>query len=698
MTQEVRRTIQVGQSLYGYQEGQSLLASSETLPRTAESTIFDLSDLSGPQLVAGFEEYLTGYPIPEVSTYAFTKTWYAPEMQRPGCVWTHALLVRSSDIAQMQDLSVLRRYFKRPSADPKSWSEYKERLEVPTRAPNPDEPVHAFPFLFELYGALYGTPEVPVLLPASNSKQFESLVLRIWGQQWPRLRRAFKFCTGSLENRVVESKPFDLQIIPFKSLGRIQHEIADAHVIQEDTRARGLEPRQWIATLADDFSSTNVPFREFLREFGADVVSRRTSFRKLVEAYNLQLREANFEEYWDSLLTLFPSQGEAATLKVAAALPQSGDNWAVNTPFSKRLTVLVTSPRDSSYPKRFFEAGDIEEALSEESLGNVLQVLATAPSINSFGESLIQFIAMHLSPGQLTTAASTPSALMLLLSRNPKLARFHEIWTVVDGRQQQLLDLISTSHLTQSDWGEVLQGAVLARVPNTARTFVRIMGVPAVHEALSICQLHSIALSDDWNSVFGEQTPAVAEWLRSQSTVSGPVLQMLAQDLNPLDSALLTLGSDIWQPILDSEFSSQRVSAFILLFGLQNPSGRPYELVAQTFEVVHDVAERERLDTATWILLRDSIPKLGYGRDWDVCERLRQLLINKYVSYSWPIASLFRTLQNPVTLDRTLRYVGSEKHLRSFGRYLYSEAESGSVHLTDAQTEVLQEYERKFRK
>jgi hypothetical protein len=288
---------------------------------------------------------------------------------------------------------------------------------------------------------------------------------------------------------------------------------------------------------------------------------------------------------------------------------------------------------------------------------------------------------------------------MLLLSRNPKLARFQELWIAINGRQQQLLDLISTSHLTQSDWEDVMHGAVLARVPGTARAFVRIMGVPAVHTALNICQHDSIALPDDWNFVFGEQTPAVAEWLRSQPGVNVSLLQMLAQDLNPLDSALLSLGSDIWQPILDSDVSPpQRVCAFILLFGLQNPSGRPYELVAQTFEVIHNAAELERLDSATWMLLRDSLPRLGYGRDSDVCERLRQLLISKYVSYTWPAASLFRSLQNPVTFDRTLRYIASEKHLRSFGRYLLSESRSASVHLSGAQADILMDYEKKFRK
>ncbi len=226
----------------------------------------------------------------------------------------------------------------------------------------------------------------------------------------------------------------------------------------------------------------------------------------------------------------------------------------------------------------------------------------------------------------MTTIASTPSALMLLLSRNPKLARFQELWSVTSGRHQQVLDLISASHLSQPDWEEIIHAAVRARVPQIARSFLRILGVSAVNGALNICQQYSASLPSDWNAVFGEQTPTVAEWLRFHPDVKASLLSALAQDINPFDSVLLSLGSDMWQAVLDAdEKSTQRANAFMLLFGLQNPPGKPYELVSLTFEGIHEAAELERLESATWMILRDSLPVLGWGRDWDVCERLRRL-------------------------------------------------------------------------
>jgi hypothetical protein len=669
-------------------------------PTVPSLPLFDLSDLSGSQLVPGFDEYLTGYPLPEISSYAFAKTWYAPEMQRPGCVWTHTLFIRSSDVAQVQSFHELLQYFKRPTIDPKSWTGYNSYVEVPISWPTEYEYGNEVPFLLELYSALYGTADAPVILPANNAKQYESLVLRVWSQQWPRLRRAFKFCTGAIEGRTLEGKPFDLQVIPLKSIGRIQHEIPDAYVIHGEITSKEINTEKWVLELANDFSSKNFRFRDFLKEFGADVAPRRGSFKKLVEAFNLQSSGIEFDEYWDALLTLFPTQSEAAKLKMAAVVPGSDDFRTISAPLPERLSVLVASHRDSSYPKRLLDATDLDERfISSNSLKDILQALASAPYINAFGENLIQKIASDIRPDQLTSISSTPSALVLLLSRNPKLAQFPQLWLVTSGRHQQVLDLISTSHLSQPDWEGILNAAVQAGAPQLARSFVRVLGVSAVQSALNTSQQHSINLPPDWDSVLGDNTPAVAEWLRSQPDAKIALLSTLANDLNPFDSSLLSLGSGVWQSVLDADAKpSQRARAFILMLGLQNPAGKPYDLVSRTFEGLHLDAEMERLDSHTWSILRDSLPVLGWGRDWDVCERLRRLLVSKYVAYNWPVSSFFRTIQDRTTFERTLLYIISEKHLRPFGKYLLSEGRSGSASPSAIQDDLLWKYEKKLRK
>jgi hypothetical protein len=106
--------IEIQQLLHGYSGGHRRLVSSIDLPLEADYAATTMSDLSGQSLVAGFEEYLTGYPLPKTSFYALARTWYAPEMDRPGCVWTQTLLIERGDLDQIPNFDTVLSYFVRP--------------------------------------------------------------------------------------------------------------------------------------------------------------------------------------------------------------------------------------------------------------------------------------------------------------------------------------------------------------------------------------------------------------------------------------------------------------------------------------------------------------------------------------------------------------------------------------------------------
>ena len=116
--------IKVDQALFGYKRGHRLLYSSCRFSVASERTLLALTDMSGPRMISRFEEYLSGYPLAEERRYAFTKTWYAPEMERPGCVWTHALILRYSDFSSITGFGQLRTRFTHPSdVAPSKYSE-----------------------------------------------------------------------------------------------------------------------------------------------------------------------------------------------------------------------------------------------------------------------------------------------------------------------------------------------------------------------------------------------------------------------------------------------------------------------------------------------------------------------------------------------------------------------------------------------
>src|SRR4051812_19331555 len=100
-------TTSIHHAIHGYRDGHRLLSSSLPLGADSSRAMLVLSDMSGPSMHPGFDEYLTGYPLPGSEFFVFAKTWYAPEMQRPGCVWTHSLLIPRERIPQVSTARLL---------------------------------------------------------------------------------------------------------------------------------------------------------------------------------------------------------------------------------------------------------------------------------------------------------------------------------------------------------------------------------------------------------------------------------------------------------------------------------------------------------------------------------------------------------------------------------------------------------------
>src|SRR4051812_48001358 len=106
--------VRIHHTLHGYSDGHRLVAASRKLSSLSQRVLRTMTDLSGPRLVKGFETYLTGYIVPEDNIFALSRTWYAEEAERPGCVWTHTLLLEEEMMRHLTSLRSLLRYFRRP--------------------------------------------------------------------------------------------------------------------------------------------------------------------------------------------------------------------------------------------------------------------------------------------------------------------------------------------------------------------------------------------------------------------------------------------------------------------------------------------------------------------------------------------------------------------------------------------------------
>src|SRR5689334_13568298 len=101
MAQELSQA-ELHQCLHGYSDGHRLLACSTTLTEEAQAALLVLTDLPDGVPSSGFQPFLTGYPLQGTSFFALARTWAAPELPRPGCVWTHTLLIPFPELGRVQ--------------------------------------------------------------------------------------------------------------------------------------------------------------------------------------------------------------------------------------------------------------------------------------------------------------------------------------------------------------------------------------------------------------------------------------------------------------------------------------------------------------------------------------------------------------------------------------------------------------------
>jgi hypothetical protein len=153
---------------------------------------------------------MLGYPLPSESYFVLSRTWAAPEVDRPGCVWTHSLLIDQRVQAEF-DPRWLLGLFRRPNGVSDA-SLYEKPIASPTngKSPEPELPE----ILATLLWTLYQPPLAPVDLRADSLKGLDQqlFMLTLWGQQWPALRSRFSFGQAPRVGRRLDGTLLDLQI------------------------------------------------------------------------------------------------------------------------------------------------------------------------------------------------------------------------------------------------------------------------------------------------------------------------------------------------------------------------------------------------------------------------------------------------------------------------------------------------------
>lgn len=638
----------INQALHGYDQGHSLIESSIQISSDAKRNLMIMSDMSGSSMIDGFEEYITGYPVKEMNMYALAKTWNAPEMKRPGCVWTHTLLINFSDLFKIENISNILKLFKRPSDNAIS-DFYNKSIGFENEgnynraniiSNNNISPTFIKEIIFQLYNS-----NDSILIQSKDTLKYENIILSIWLQQWPRLKRNFTFCTGAISARSLNNRHLDIQIIPLKTDRSIMNK--DNITLLNPDMNPNVSKADWVDIIYDDLHAGSTKLRTFFKTYGADVREERSTLVSLVEIYIIlnSNKEISISELIKAFSEYFPLPSDAITLKKSVLFNQNTNSTSYfSNDEESILFELAKTEFYECFDFKNLEFGERFQKLFRNSPKSVLSILdkLISSDINPNGEIVLKAIAQIVTINELEPLNQNYRKLLLVfIFFNPSLAYNKKFWEVsVSEQNENLSTLLKTSNV---NWQSVI-GCLLELDTRIDKEIIDSLNIGIVQYILNwVNNTERANLSYYWLDILKDRPVEIIEWITENNVLKIHLFQLIPQILNP--NSLLIKKSDIniWlnlisdgRIILDSD-TKVKFKSFILAVSFNLDNKDIINLLSYSFEDVYKAALSSHLDYNSWKILEVHTKPLSYWKDWDKCKKLRNALIEKFFELKWSV-------------------------------------------------------------
>lgn len=631
--------ITLHQALFGYRAGHNLLAASCDLSAESRRLLAEQTDASGSWPATGFDHIITGIPLPDTSYYALFCTWPAPEMPRPGCVWSHVLLVELADLASLTDLSELRNFFKRPKTEVSNDdSNYESPLRVNFANRSPKE----LPFSLEndaqlFVEGLYASPRLPFVRESTDSSYFNDLVFGIWSQQWPRLRRNFSFSTGSFSDRSRAGIPFDLQIAPPST--KHWHSATNADKQQNYQEGHKKPSRlPWIETVVSDLISPGLNgLRQFLQTCGVDMKSPRNAFSILAATYHATNFDLQLD--WTGLLRTvakaFPDPTEAIKFKEWLVNSSAVCDRSVSLDRSWQTSQFILRARESrAYSKVSYDHAALVPMVWENRRDEVLSLfnhVARQPSTSS-ASAFITAVATAITADDLPRICTEYPELILFFFRHKHALAFQtNTWLLPEHIQWRVFETLEELSLNEQEWGKTMSAMFLTATNVAVRKAVRNAGDYAMHGAYEWLDqkiAHEFLPSQIWREALAE---AAAKELSENTCLLPSHLALCSWLAHPkmVRQALISERNDVRELVeMPLEALPRPLithTAFLLvMLGLRAETLVGITMLKKGFFQVHDALASGNYFSDSWSLLAPELPRSPVWKEWDRCEKLRR--------------------------------------------------------------------------
>ncbi len=641
----------VHQLLHGYSQGHTLLASSIKLSSAKDTnmimTISDWTEYKSP--LGDDSSYLTAYPLSDSDYYAIAKTWYADEMERPGCVWTHTLLFNIHDLSHNVDIRLLQSYFKRPIKS--EYDSYSKDFVID------DNSVLGTPcgffktklplqYVSDVYKVLIDKQTV-VLSIVNSSLFYQELILSIIRHMPPLMLKDISFCSGCASTRRINGNPMNLQ---FSSSMR-----DDKTPIFKIT-----QNCDWVDYIAKSIIDEKKDIPTLLSIYSEEIQSIGNlksiiSIFGIVDKLPLKNEDVNiFIEFIRVVSEGFPKPDDGLQLKTRLLNKSASRAFCDEIAFIYEMGVTKYF---SSFDYGCFNYTErIIDLYKEDSLKYIelLEMLINnSSSLNSFGESIIINSANILSSVDIAYIVDNKwSIFMCLVSIDNSLFNNKAWISVCDNNFKNALKIFDKNLPEIFDYWSMLTDKILTT--NSSVSTKTIKRLKSVINTIGISVLDFVASGSNTNicnSIIEEtiNEDVVLLWLDKAATINQQTAKLIMKTVSPLSAKIKSHGSQIWQMFYRLNSEDATLQYYIYLFILSY--NWKFDKIAFSYHVkafypIHRaLADNQISDNQLYTIEKFTKP-LVFWNEWDKCKKLRNGLVDRLIEEGYKEELLYNITPN----------------------------------------------------
>ncbi len=623
--------------LHGYDNGHRLLAGSVILKDHSDmDTIATLSDWS--EYVAGDgreSSYVTAYPLRESRYYVIAKTWYAEEKKRPGCVWTHSLLLPFDYLNSIDDFKRISSLFKRPSEE-KDFGDYSYQIDYENKLYSRDDyqPLTVGREIVSLVMAVFLTAKNSTITfgGISNNRPYEELMLGVMTAVPMQLLQYVSWTSGTGYVRKLEGKPLTCQVLSGYS--------------ENLNKANVNDTLPWISYVVDGLMRGDVNQGQLIRMFAEDIRDKVEYYAAIVSAiYTLddylktgQDDEERYKGVFEIIAKSFPTKAEGHIIKKLCASKIFSNKYCDDKTF---FFLFATQPLDG-----VFDLADSNVDLrwreyintnSKEYLALLSRICASGKA-NGWGMKVMRDSAVNLSETDVTYLVENDYHLFSTITHlSPKILDKIN-WTLLSKESvETLLPLILDERTRNgfTHW-ESLFKALLEKDAEITWSLASVVFEYSDDATKILLDFVNGNSSRYVNQVLemqlARQSGEVVKWLAGAERITVNVAYAIVNCVDEKDPAVVSFGAMVWKPFLGLRFHNLRAEVYSYLFALSFnwPSDKTaLELMRMAVEPLYKLELVGKLSYSSWSRIAPYMEPVKIWEEWDKCKKMRKTVVKR---------------------------------------------------------------------